>query len=179
MSPAPAPRAPLPGRVLGLYALAAMERDGPLYGYQFAERVADRTQGGWRPGPGAVYPALRSLTARGLARVQRRGRRRVYSISPQGRRFLTGIRRSWSLRDRQGPDLSALWAEIAGSSDTGQHLLRHLRRHFDSLSNQLESSPERRIGASTLREQVLAEVEAMRARLLALGRPAPQSKGSR
>jgi DNA-binding PadR family transcriptional regulator len=71
------PRGPRPGRLLGLYALAVMERDGPIYGYSLADRVAERTDGGWRPGAGAIYPALQVLVTRGMARSSRDGRRRV------------------------------------------------------------------------------------------------------
>ena len=77
---------------------------------------------------------------------------------------------------RQGPDLTVLWSEIAGSADPGQHLLLHLRRHLESLSNQLEADPDARVGASTLREQVLAEIEATRARLLALDPATPRRR---
>jgi DNA-binding PadR family transcriptional regulator len=162
---------PRPGRVLGLYALATMERDGPVYGYLLGERVAERTDGAWRPGAGAVYPALGVLVERGWARRLSGGRRRLYSITPAGRTALARIRSDWMGGGSAGPDLSRIWAEIAGSGDAGQHLLRHLRRHLDDLGARLEREPELRAGQGSLREQVLGELRASEARLSALASP--------
>jgi DNA-binding PadR family transcriptional regulator len=68
-------------------------RPGPDYGHALAQRFAtlDRS---FRPGPGALYPALRRLELAGLAtseevpqRADRGGRpRRVYALTPKGKR---------------------------------------------------------------------------------------------
>ncbi len=165
------PRGPRPGRLLGLYALSVMERDGPIYGYSLAERVADRTDGGWRPGAGAIYPALQSLVERGLARSGSDGRRRVYRITPTGRALLHRVRATWMGAGRSGPDLSRLWSEIAGEADPGQHVLRHLRHHLDGIAAFLEKDPHARAGTRSLREQLEAELRVTQSRLDAL--PAP------
>ncbi|HTW55583.1 MAG TPA: PadR family transcriptional regulator [Thermoplasmata archaeon] len=103
----------MPGRILPLYALACMESDGPIYGYSIAQRVRDRTEGQWNPGPGTVYPALRSLVRRGLARHERRGRRRLYRITPRGRQLLRQIRAGLPER-ASAPDLTVLWSGVLG-----------------------------------------------------------------
>ncbi len=159
---------PRPGRLLALYALSVMERDGPIYGYSLADRIAERTDGGWRPGPGAIYPALQSLVRRKLARASSDGRRRVYRISPAGRSLLRRVRRQWTGLGRAGPDLGRLWSEIAGVSDPGQHLLGHLRRHLEGLATYLERDPQARAGRGSLRDQVLSELRATESRLDAL-----------
>ena len=151
-------RGPRPGRLLGLYALSVMERDGPVYGYLLAERIADRTEGAWRPGAGAIYPALQSLVKNGFARAAPDGRRRMYSLTPQGRTFLGRVRRGWTGSGRTGPDLGRLWSEIAGGGDPGQHLLRHLRHHLEGIAAYLERDPGMRAGSGTLRDQFLAEL---------------------
>ncbi len=79
---------------MGLYALTLMEREGPLHGYGLSERIAERTEGAWRPGAGSVYPSLRKLVESGLARSKATERRRVYSITPQGRALLRRMRRA-------------------------------------------------------------------------------------
>ena len=165
------PHSPRPGRVLGLYALAVMDRDGPIYGYSLAERIAGRTEGGWRPGPGAVYPALGGLVRRGLARAARKGRRRIYRITPTGRTFLRRVRREWAGLGRSGPDLGMLWSEIAGESDVGRHLLRHLQRHLDGIVTFVERDPATRAGAGSLASQLSAELRATELRLSALSMP--------
>jgi DNA-binding PadR family transcriptional regulator len=125
----------MPGRLIGFYALSVMDRDGPIYGYQLSERIADRTEGSWRPGAGAIYPALRSLTQRRLARVASQGRRRVYRITPAGRAHLQRVRQGMVWRSSSGPDLSRVWSEIAGTDDPGQFLFGRLQRHLAQILN--------------------------------------------
>ncbi|HXW67151.1 MAG TPA: PadR family transcriptional regulator [Thermoplasmata archaeon] len=172
---------PRPGRILGFYAIAVMDREGPIYGYQLAERIAQRTDGAWRPGPGAIYPALQALTERGLARASRRERRRLYTITPAGRRWLARVRRHWMVGGGTGPDLSRLWAEVAGAADPGQHLARRLHRQLESLASMLEGDPAARAGTGLLIDQVVAELDAARARLGALptARPAAARRRGR
>ena len=147
--------------MLGFYALSVMDSEGPLYGYMLAERIAERTDGAWRPGAGAIYPALNSLTRRKLAIVSSQGRRRVYRITPQGRSVLRRIRRTMAWRSRGGPDLSVLWAEVAGADDLGTFLLLRLRRSLDTIEGALAapagSGPSTR-GTQSLRADVIAEL---------------------
>jgi DNA-binding PadR family transcriptional regulator len=150
---------------LGLYALSVMDRDGPVYGYSLAERVSDRTDGAWRPGAGAIYPALQSLVKKGFAKGSRDGRRRVYTITPAGRSFLVRVRRGWMGGGRTGPDLGLLWSEVAGDGDPGQHLLRHLRHHLEGIATYLERDPQMKAGSGSLRDQVRAELAVAERRL--------------
>jgi DNA-binding PadR family transcriptional regulator len=172
-------RGPRPGRVLGLYALSVMDRDGPVYGYSLADRISDRTDGAWRPGAGAIYPALQSLVARGFARSGREGRRRVYTITARGRKALDQIRGGWIRGPGSGPDLGLLWSEIASAGDPGQHLVRHLHRHLEAIGAYLERDPQMKAGQVSLREQVEAELHAAEARLKALATASRSSSRSR
>ncbi|HTT73607.1 MAG TPA: PadR family transcriptional regulator [Thermoplasmata archaeon] len=161
----PSTPGPMPGRVLWLYALATLDREGSLYGYSLADRIANRTDGTWRPGPGAIYPALRSLVERGAARSSIDGSRRVYSITPAGHALLRRIREQMAGPGPGAPDLGLLWAEIAGSDDPGDHLLRHLRRHLEGLDTFLARRPDAKIGSIPLREAAIADLSAAVQRL--------------
>lgn len=172
MSPRVRLRGPRPGRFLALYALSVMDRQGPVYGYSLADQISDRTEGVWRPGAGAIYPALQSLVARGLARSGRDGRRRVYSITPRGRKALEQIRRARGGGPGRGPDLGLLWSEILSPGDPGQHLVRHLHHHLEAIGEYLERDPQMRAGGVSLREQVEAELRAAETRLRGLDREA-------
>jgi len=155
----------MPARLVGLYALRCMERDGVVYGYSLAGRIAERTGGVWRPGPGAIYPALRRLTDRGLARVVGAGRRREYRITPEGRQLLKKIRKERASPGGSGPDLSLLWAEIVGAPDDTTYLLQRLRRTLDGVEAQLNRTPPPQLGGRPLRDHVLAELQAAEERL--------------
>jgi DNA-binding PadR family transcriptional regulator len=177
MAARPAFFGPRPGRVLGLYALSAMEHDGPIYGYQLSERISERTEGAWRPGAGAIYPALNSLVERELARSTVARGRRMYTITPRGRAFLRRVRKDWMGGGRSGPDLSRLWAEISGTGDPAQHVLRHVRRHLESLAALVERSED-----PTLGSQVIAELRVAESRLAPFvrsGPPAPRRRRGR
>jgi DNA-binding PadR family transcriptional regulator len=145
-----------------------MEREGPVYGYLLSERIADRTDGGWRPGAGAIYPALQSLVERGLARPSVDGRRRVYRATPSGRAFLRRLRANYTGRRRGGPDLSTLWSEIVGGEDAGPALLDHLHYHLENITQFLERRSESGPGTRELIEQLRGELRATDARVASL-----------
>jgi DNA-binding PadR family transcriptional regulator len=160
----------MPARLLGLYSLACMDRDGSAYGYRISRQIAERTDGAWRPGPGAIYPALRALVDRGLARTVRNDRRLEYRITPRGRVVLRG------LRDRRGrpaaaPDLSVLWAEIVGVSDPGEFMLRRMQRVTSALVDFVDRSPGPVARGEALRARARAELAAAQRRLAPRRRP--------
>jgi DNA-binding PadR family transcriptional regulator len=156
-----------------------MEKDGVVYGYSLADRIAERTGSAWRPGPGAVYPALRRLSERGLATSRGEGRRREYRISPRGRQLLRQIRRERSGSGSSGPDLGVLWADILGISDDSTFLLQRLRRSLDGLEAQLVRNPGARVGTRSLRDHILLELRAAERRFeVPVSRPA-RSRASR
>ena len=168
----------MPPRLIGLYALAAMERDGSIYGYRLSERIFERTGGSWRPGPGAVYPSLAALVERGLAVRKGAGRRQEYRITSSGRATLRRVRRRLASTRRDGMDLSELWAEVAGTDDAGPLLVRRLERTLANLRAYLDArSTEPR--ANTTRQ---AAVAALRRGSALLGRrpsPTPRGPGQR
>jgi PadR family transcriptional regulator PadR len=58
-----------------------LKRD--MYGQEIAEEMWRRR--GTRPNPGTIYPALSELEARGLVTSRQDGRRKVYSLTEEGR----------------------------------------------------------------------------------------------
>jgi len=68
-------------------------------GYQIIQEIAERTQGIWRPSAGSVYPALQQLEDEGLISPEGEGRRRLYTLTDEGRAYAEAhadeLRRSW------------------------------------------------------------------------------------
>lgn len=124
---------------VGFYALAMMEREGAVHGYRVSEQIAQRTGGTWRPGPGAIYPALQRLSERGLARPRSSSspRRREFEITAKGRSLLARIRSFQGRFPRTGPDLSPLWAEVAGIASTEEFLLLRMQRSLAAVEEHL------------------------------------------
>ena len=155
----------MPGRILGLYALTVMEREGSLHGYALAERISERTRGTWRPGAGAIYPALESLSRRRLARVTRDGARRVYHITTEGKRLLRTVRRRMAWRLRGGLELGFLWSEIGGVTDPAEYLLRRLDTNLDAVFDFLVRGAQTPAGQEHFRREVRSRIEAAAVRL--------------
>jgi DNA-binding PadR family transcriptional regulator len=147
-------------RVVGLYALSLMDREGPVHGYRLSDAIAERTEGTWRPGPGAVYPSLQKLVEGGLARRRVEGRRRVYSITPQGTALLRRMREN--RRDRWGGqrDLGRLWSEVLGVKGLGEFHRLRLRRSIDAIEEHLASGDLALEDAARLRREVADELSA-------------------
>ena len=82
--------------------LAVLE-DGPAHGWDICRRLDSTSAGALSLKEGSVYPALYRLERQGLVTAQwdnepaqRRGpRRRVYRLSPKGRRALVTARGQW------------------------------------------------------------------------------------
>ena len=72
--------------------MLALLRRQPMHGYELMSELDRLFRPHYRPSPGGVYPALTALVGEGLVaerEVEPSGRRRVYRISPSGRRALS------------------------------------------------------------------------------------------
>lgn len=81
-------------------AILALLAEQPLYGFEIAKRIEERTGGALRFTLASLYPMLYNLEKRGWVKgrweVNRAGRdRRYYGLTPAGRRKLAPLRREW------------------------------------------------------------------------------------
>jgi DNA-binding PadR family transcriptional regulator len=79
----------------------------PWNGYQIIQEIAQRTNGIWRPSAGSVYPALQQLEDEGLISPEGEGRRRMYTLTAEGRAYAEAHRE----------ELRASWDAVAGMTD--------------------------------------------------------------
>src|SRR3979411_247059 len=86
--PPGSPRGPKAGRGDVRAAILALLREGPRNGYQIMSEIEERSDGAWRPSPGAVYPALQQLADEGLIEGEESGGRRTFSLTDAGRRYV-------------------------------------------------------------------------------------------
>jgi len=101
--------------VLDLFA----EEDGRTWnGYQLIQEIPARTDGAWRPSAGSVYPALQQLEDEGLITPQGTGRRRVYTLTDQGRTYA----------EAHEDELRSSWDAAAGMTDDDAIEFRNLIR---------------------------------------------------
>ncbi len=65
-------------------AILSVLAEGPSNGYGLMQAIADRTDGGWRPSPGSVYPTLQQLVDEALIEPSDDSRRPEYRLTAQG-----------------------------------------------------------------------------------------------
>jgi DNA-binding PadR family transcriptional regulator len=81
-------------------AILALLDEQPLYGFEIAKRIEERTGGSLRFTMASLYPMLYELEKRGLLEakweVNPAGRdRRYYSLTAAGKKELGPLRREW------------------------------------------------------------------------------------
>ena len=121
-----------------------------MHGYEMIQELEERTDGVWRPSPGAVYPALQLLEDQGLVTADAEAGKRLFSLTDTGREEAAkaGDRKPWDdvtegidptqfkLRDSLGPIAMAARqvamrrharAAGGGGRDPRRHLAQALR----------------------------------------------------
>lgn len=81
-------------------AILALLEEQPLYGFEIAKRIEERTDGALRFTMASLYPMLYELEKRGAVKAHWQsnpaGRdRRYYALTSAGRKELAPLRREW------------------------------------------------------------------------------------
>jgi DNA-binding PadR family transcriptional regulator len=72
--------------------LLALIAEAPRHGYEIIKLIEDKTEGGYSPSPGIVYPTLTYLEEAGLLTEQLDGSKKLYTITTEGRAHLKANR---------------------------------------------------------------------------------------
>lgn len=84
-------------------AILALLAEEPRNGYQIIQEINERSDGAWKPSPGAVYPALQQLADEGLISGEEGGGRRTFRLTDEGRAYV----------EEHADELSEPWAGMA------------------------------------------------------------------
>ena len=81
-------------------AILALLAEQPLYGFEIAKRIEEKSRGALRFNLASLYPMLYELEKRGWVKgrwqANLAGRdRRYYGLTPEGKRKLAPLRREW------------------------------------------------------------------------------------
>ena len=106
-----------------------------LNGYQVIQKIAERTDGVWKPSPGSVYPTIQQLEDEGLLATGEDAGRKVLRLTDAGRSYVTEhpeeMAAVWAPFDEEGEDdgsdlkkvigqtMAAIW-QIASTGTTAQ-----------------------------------------------------------
>ncbi|SEG36159.1 DNA-binding transcriptional regulator, PadR family [Nonomuraea solani] len=94
-------------------AILALLSEEPRNGYQIIQEIAERSEGGWKPSPGAVYPALQQLTDEGLVIAEENEGRKTFRLTDAGLNYIEThadeVRSPW---DEMRPDIDDNTADL-------------------------------------------------------------------
>ena len=122
--------------------LLVLESLGEAHGYAIMAELKGRVGGGWKPSPGAIYPALLALVDMGHIRTKHRDGTRLYSLTKTGQGAAEGFRSSsrWAsltARAEEGEDrvsIGSLLDTFAEESSLRRRLARtHQRDSIESI----------------------------------------------
>lgn len=65
-------------------AILALLAEGPMHGYQIIQEIEQRSNGGWKPSAGSVYPTLQMLADEGVILAKEANGRKTYSLTETG-----------------------------------------------------------------------------------------------
>ncbi|MFI7698919.1 PadR family transcriptional regulator [Nonomuraea sp. NPDC049480] len=88
-------------------AILALLAEEPRNGYQIIQEIAERSEGGWKPSPGAVYPALQQLTDEGLVVSEENDGRKSFRLTEEGRNYI----------EAHADEVSAPWDDMRPDID--------------------------------------------------------------
>jgi len=119
-----------PRGLLHFYALLSIARK-PMRGYDLIREIEAKTDGAWRPGPGAVYPVLQKLVKRGLVLVKKKSgdgpTRVLYEITPAGLDYIADSKKTMRTSTERMGLMSALFVDLMEPDD----LVRFVLNSFD------------------------------------------------
>ena len=98
-------------------AILLLLAEQPRHGYQIITELAERSEGRWRPSPGAVYPALAQLQDEGLVALSNDGGRRLADLTDAGRAYV----------EENRAELGTPWEAVGGRPPQGRDLLIALK----------------------------------------------------
>ena len=143
-------------------AILALLAGEPRNGYQIIQEIAERSQGGWKPSPGAVYPALQQLADEGLVRAEETDGRKTFQLTDAGRAYVT----------EHQDEVHAPWEEMIPKVDNSSwELMDAGRQTAAALIQVLHTGSEAQVGQA---KQVLAETRRKLYQILADGDPSEE-----
>ena len=137
----------------------------PMNGYELITELETRSEGRWRPSPGAIYPALRKLEDRGSITSTEVGGKLQFELTDRGRTMLAYY------VEEQGDGAAPPWSEVPSSDRSGD--MRALLFEMVGQARRL-----RRVGTTEQIEQaraIIAEATTKLAALTDLADRSPES----
>jgi DNA-binding PadR family transcriptional regulator len=118
------------------------------------QAIEDKTEGAWRPGPGTVYPLLRSLVKEGLLEklsLVEVGTTVKYSVTKKGKQELEEMQRTLASAGKRERVMIRLFADLLPADVWALAFVNRGREIFDVFQEKISQIPQPQREA-TLRE---------------------------
>ena len=136
-------------------AILALLAEEARNGYQLIQEITERTQGMWRPSPGAVYPALSQLEDEGLVRAREADGKRLFELTDEGRAHVS----------EHAERIGKPWEKVTAGVSASEHSLRdHFPQLVLAIRQVAETGDEAQIEAA---KQILTDARKALYRILA------------
>jgi DNA-binding PadR family transcriptional regulator len=131
-----------PRGLLHFYALLSMARK-PMHGYDLMKEIEIKTEGAWRPGPGAVYPVLRKLVNQGYITPQKKTKggppHILYEITPAGRENISNAKKMMKSSTERWSLMGQLFIDLMEPDDLVKFVLKSLELQIELVHMLVES----------------------------------------
>jgi DNA-binding PadR family transcriptional regulator len=114
-------------------------------GYSIMRTIEDKTEGAWRPGPGTVYPLLRSLVKEEL--LERAGAAGTsptvkYSVTKKGKQELEEMQRTLASAGKRERVMIRLFADLLPADVWASAFVNRGREIFDVFQEKISQIPQ-------------------------------------
>lgn len=124
------------------YALLSIARR-PMRGYDLIKEIETKTEGAWRPGPGAVYPVLRRLVNQGYIAAQKKTKggppQVFYEMTPAGLENIANAKRMMKSSTERWTLMGQLFIDLMEPDDLVRFVLNSLELHIGLVHMLVES----------------------------------------
>ena len=131
-----------PRGLLHFYALLNIARK-PMRGYDLMKEIEIKTEGAWRPGPGAVYPVLQKLVRQGYIKVKTKARgsppQVLYEITPAGLENIANAKKMMRSSNERWDIMRQLFIDLMEPDDLVKFVLSSMELHMDLVHTLVES----------------------------------------
>ncbi len=121
-----------PRGILRFYALLSVSQK-PKSGYDLMKEIEFKTEGAWRPGPGAVYPVLQKLLKEGLVSVRKKSgsgaTQVVYEMTPAGLQTIAKAKKVMGSSNERLAMMSSLFIDLMEPDDLVRFVLNSFELH--------------------------------------------------
>jgi DNA-binding PadR family transcriptional regulator len=147
----------VPRGILRLYVLSMLSKRQET-GYSIMRAIEDKTEGAWRPGPGTVYPMLRSLVKEGLLEKPDSEKETTtvkYSVTKKGKQELEEMQRTLASAGKRERVMIRLFADLLPADVWASAFVNRGRDVFDVFQEKASQIPQPR------KDAMLREARAM------------------